>query len=211
MKKALLIYYTFTGETKRVIDLTNDELAAAGFEVTTARIDFADPELRLRRPASPGTIKRWCDAAESGERFPLAIEPASALSGQYDLICIFTSTWQHHPCVPIRSLLAMPEMKAVLNGKPFAVYVVCRRLWENNLDIVRREAEQCGGRFIGSEHFDHFGSNVGSLIRTITYAITSGDKVARLFGMRLPIPAYGISDTEIKKVATFTKTIAAAA
>ena len=210
MKRALLIYYTFTGEAKRAIDLASAELAASGFDVSTARVDFADEALRLKRPASPATIKRWCDAAESGQRFPVIVEPANALNGNYDLVCIFTNTWQHHPCVPIRSVLALPEMKTALSGKPFAVYVVCRRLWENNLKIVREEAEQSGGRYVGGEHFDHFGSNIGSLIRTVTYSMTSGGKVARFLGIRLPLPEYGLSDVAIKRVTSFTREVAAA-
>jgi hypothetical protein len=211
MKKALLIYYTFTGEARRAIDVAKADLTTAGFDVSLARVDFADPAKRLRRPVAPKDLKIWCDAAENGTPYPVVVEPASALSEQYDLVCIFTNTWQHHPCVPIRSLLNLPEIKPVLNGKPFAVYVICRRLWEKNLEIVRKQAEQHGGRFVAGEHFDHHGGNVGSLIRTITYALTSGDKVARLLGMRLPIPEYGLSDEAMKRVSSFTREVARAA
>ena len=95
-----------------------------------------------------------------------------------------------------------------LNGKPFAIYVICRRLWEKNLTIVRQQAEAHGGRFIAGEHFDHWGGNVGSLIRTISYALTSGDKVMRLFGIRLPVPQYGLSDTAMARVMSFTREVA---
>lgn len=207
MKKALLIYYTFTGEAGRVVERATAELRSGGYEVESARVDFADAELRLRRPLSPAAIKRWTKAAAAGTRFPVAVEPTTALRQTYDLICLVSNTWQHHPCVPIRSLLASPNMQATLKGKPFGVFVVCRRSFKKNLEIVRREAEQCGGHFVGGEHFRHSGSDIGSLIRTVSYLMSSGDKVARLFGFRLPLPRYGLSDSAIQRVAEFTRLI----
>jgi hypothetical protein len=207
MKQALVIYYSFTGEAQRVVDLAAGELATAGYEVVNARVDFADPSLRLRRPLVPASVKRWTAAAESGQRFPVVVDPPATLLRRYDLICLVSNTWQHHPCVPIRSLLAMAEMRAVLKDRRFAVYVVCRRSWQRNLDIVRREAEEYGGRFVGGERFDHSGSNLGSLIRTVSYLMSSGGKVARLLGIRLPLPEYGLSKAALERVPAFTRAV----
>lgn len=208
MPSALLIYYSFTGEARRVVERATETLHAAGYQVGHGRIDFADPTLRLGRPLSPGTVKRWTEAAEKGRTEPVVIAPPDALADRYDLICLVSNTWQHHPCVPIRSVLQRPDLRALLKGTPFAVYVVCRRSWERNLDIVRREAEACGGRFIGGERFEHAGSDLGSLLRTVSYLMTTGGRVARLMGLRLPLPDYGLSDAAVERVTTFTRSIA---
>jgi hypothetical protein len=210
MKTALIVYYTFTGEAKRAVDIAATQLRANGFEVRLARVDFADPALRLKRPESPGKVKHWVQAAESGKSYPIVIEPADALARPADLICLFSNTWQHHPSVPIRSLLADPSWRQAIHGKRFAVYIVCRRSWTNNLEIVKRESEQAGGRFIGGEHFEHSGGNAGSMIRTVSYIMGSGGKVARFLGIRLPLPEYGLSEAALKRVVSFTKIVAAA-
>ncbi|RAR57869.1 hypothetical protein C7401_11488 [Paraburkholderia unamae] len=209
MKKALLIYYTFTGEAQRVVELASGELALAGYEVATARVDFADPSLRLQRPLSPADVKRWTRAAAAGARLPVVVEPEQALGARYDLICLVSNTWQHHPCVPIWSLLARAEMRAALQATAFAVYVVCRRSSKRNLALIREEAEQHGGRFVGGERFEHHGSNVGSLIRTITYLMSSGERIARFVGLRLPLPPYGLSEVARQRVARFTRLVVA--
>jgi hypothetical protein len=210
MKTALIVYYTFTGEAKRAVDIAATQLRAEGFNVRLARVDFADPALRLKRPESVAKVKHWVQAAESGKIYPVVVEPAEALRQNADIVCLFTNTWQHHPCVPIRSLLADPSWHKAIRGKPFAVYVVCRRSWTQNLDIVKRESEQLGGRFIGGEHFEHAGSNAGSMIRTISYIMGSGQRVARFLGVRLPLPEYGLSDAALKRIVSFTRIVAAA-
>lgn len=208
MPSALLVYYSFTGEARRVVAGATDALRAAGYEISHARVDFEDPALRLQRPLSPATIKRWTGAAESGWIEPVMVEPADALARRHDLICLVSNTWQHHPCVPIRSALHRPDLRALLNGTPFAIYVVCRRSWERNLEIVRREAEACGGRFLGGERFEHTGSDFGSLVRTVSYLMTRGGRTARLLGLRLPLPEYGLSDAAVERVTAFTRSIA---
>lgn len=207
MPNALLVYYSFTGEAQRVVDTAAKTLQAAGYGVTLARVDFADPAQRLQRPLSPAMVKKLTEAAAAGQTENVAVEPGDAFVRRYDLICLVSNTWQHNPCVPIRSALQRPDLRRLLDGTPFAVYVVCRRSWQRNLDIVRSEAEACGGRFIGAGHFEHAGGDIASLIRTVSYLMTRGSKVARLFGARLPLPEYGLSSTALKRVGTFTESI----
>jgi hypothetical protein len=205
VKKALIIYYTFTGEAQRAVEVAATELVAGNFEVSKARVDFADASLRLQRPLSLSAVKRWTNAAVSGERYDVIVDPESAFTQRYELVCLFSNTWQSHPCVPIRSLLAQPQMRSVLCATPFAIYVICRRSWAQNLEIVRRDAESCGGRFVGGEHFDHTGSNIGSTIRTISYLFSSGPRVVRVCGLRLPLPEYGLAAGSLNRVAQFTR------
>lgn len=208
MPTALLVYYSFTGEAQRVVDQAADTLRVAGYQVSHARVDFAIPEHRLHRPLSLGRIKQLTGAAEAGTTEPIQIEPSGVLDQRYDLVCLVSNTWQHHPCVPIRSVMRDPQLRTLLNDTPFAVFVVCRRSWEINLRIIREEAEACGGRFVGGDHFPHRGSNPGSLIRTISYLVTRGGPVARLLGIRLPLPEYGLAKSTVDRVAIFTRTIA---
>jgi hypothetical protein len=138
--KALVVYYSLTGQAAAAANLAAEALRKAGAAATLCRVDFADPASRPKRPFSFGDVKRWSDMAAQGKLFPISIDPTTALASRYNLVILFSNTWQHHPCPPIRSLLALPEMQQVLRGTPFAVYVVSRRLWEKNASIVTARA-----------------------------------------------------------------------
>lgn len=203
--KALLAWYSFTGQTQRAVEIAARRLRDAGYEVTQCRVDFTDASLRLKRPMSIADVKRWTKAAEQGEIFDVVLDPPQALDARYDFVAIFSNTWQMHPASPIRSLLALPAFKSVLLDTRFAVYVICRRLWERNAQIVRAEAEAAGGSCVGVERFDHHGGPVSSLIRTVSYLLSSGGTIAKLGSLRLPLPPFGLSNKSIARVSTFTQ------
>ena len=199
--KVLVIYYSLTGQAVLASDLAAQTLRDAGAEVTMCRVDFADPAARPRRPFSLADVKRWSDLAAAGTIFPIALEPADALEHRYDLIVLFSNTWQHHPSTPIRSLLALPAMQRVLQGTPFAIYVVSRLLWEKNASIVKQEAEAAGGICIDTHHFGHHGGKISSLFTTVAYMLSSGTRVM------WPLPKYGLSDEALARVQPATKRV----
>jgi hypothetical protein len=203
--RCLLLYYSLTDQAARAVESAAQTCHSAGWDAVICRIDFANPADAPRRPFSIADSKRWVDAAQQGKIFPLSYTPAAALDADYDLVLLFTNTWGMHPSVPIRSFLDSPEAKRVLAGKPFGVYVICRRLWEKNLALVREKAEAAGGRYIGGEGFVHPGSNVGSLIQTVTYIHRAGSGLRHLLGF--PLPPYGLSDESLAKVPVFTRSL----
>lgn len=207
--KCLLVYYSFTGQAQRAVETAAAEGRNAGWDPVTCRIDFAGQQVRLRRPMSLGDIKYWTDAASRGERMPIKYDPPHALEDSYDLVVIFSNTWQQNPSTPVRSFLESTDAARVLAGSPFAVIVVCRRLWENNLAIVRRLGEAAGGRFVDVLAVVHNGGNVGSLIQTTTYMMSSGSGRRRLLGV--PLPQYGLSPESLEKIAPFIRGVLARA
>ena len=202
--KALFIGYSFTGQAREAMRIASATATTNGVESTQCFIDFAEPSLRLRRPMKPADVKRWTREAQDGATHPICLSPRDALHQRYDFVGLFSNTWQMHPSVPVRSLLAMPQMQQLLSGTAFAVYVICRRLWENNARLVQSEAEQAGGRCVGVEAFTHGGGPIGSLVRTVSYLMTSGPPIARIGGLRLPLPAFGLSEASLARVPTFT-------
>jgi protein-tyrosine phosphatase len=201
--KCLLLYYSFTGQAQLVVDAVAAECAAAGWVPVTCRVDFAADDVRLRRPLSMNDIKRWTGAASRGDRLPVIYDPPQALDDRYDLVCIFSNTWQKSPAVPIRSFLESEAAARLLSATPFAVYVVCRRLWQNNLAIVRRLGEAAGGRFIDGLPVVHNGGALGSLIQTTAYMMGSGSGWKHILGV--PLPRYGVSSAALGRVAPFTR------
>ena len=66
--------------------------------------------------------------------------------GDHDLICIGSPTWWRTVSMPMRSFLKSDEARTLLAGKPFAVFVVCRRYWRENRAAMRKLVDKQGGR-----------------------------------------------------------------
>ena len=59
--RALVVYYTFSQQTGRVADVMAEALAAQGYEVTKAAIEFTDPHWAKRFSARSDAVSRAAD------------------------------------------------------------------------------------------------------------------------------------------------------
>lgn len=206
--RALLLYYSLTGETVRAVEIAAEACRREGWEVGTCRMDFADPAVRPQRPFKLKDSAYWSKAAKNGDVMEMTYEPANALEENHDLVLLFSNTWNHHPSVPMNSFLNSAAAAQALNGKPFAVFAVCRRLFEKNIGLVHELGERAGGRFLGGESLIHWGGGLGSMIQTVTYIHRSDTGMKRFLGF--PLPAYGLSRESLEKIAPFTRRMLAA-
>jgi len=187
--RVLLVYYTYTQQTRLVAEAMGDVLRGRGCEVRLAAIEFTD--------------KRW---AERFTRLPLrhalrdilGMSPAQARNatgeiqipdeaqeGDYDLICVGSPTWFFRPSVPIRSYLESEAAGRILDGKRFTAFVVCRRYWSINLRSVRKLGTKQGGEYVDGIHFTFEGGQVRSLLALLSY-FAKGENRERYLGMKIP-------------------------
>ncbi|MET0545342.1 MAG: hypothetical protein ABWZ40_03445 [Caulobacterales bacterium] len=203
--RCLLLYYSLTGQADIAAKAAAETCTAKGWTPTLCRVDFFNPKDGPVRPLSPSDTAKWTKAARTGEIHPVAYAPVAALDAEYDLVLIFSNTWDGFPCTPIHSFLQSPQAAKLLAGKPFGVYIICRRLWTNNLDVVRKRGEALSGRFVGGEAFMHPGSDTASLIQTISYLWRAGPAWKSILGFKLP--AYGLSTEAIARLPQFTEVL----
>ncbi len=131
-RRVLFVYFSYTQQTRRVVDAMATVLTARDYEVTKAALEFSDPHYGKRfcqvadeladRQDRSGCCRRRCD----GRPATVGI-PAEAASGDYDLVVIGSPTWWLTTCMPVRSYLHDPAAANVLNGRPFAVFTTSRR------------------------------------------------------------------------------------
>ena len=184
--RVLVIYYTFSQQTKRVADVVAQSLEERGADVTKARIEFTD--------------RRWAKRFEKVPmRFPIVhivgmlpaqlrqatgeiSIPPEAQDGDYDLVVIGSPTWWFRVCVPIRSYLESPVGRKVLTGTPFSAFTTSRRYWKRNLGDMRRFGEADGGMWVGGTHFVALGNQVQSMLSWLSFmsGFTYFDKALRL-------------------------------
>lgn len=207
--RVLLLYYSYSGQSLKVLQAAGEVFAQRGAQVVEAGIEFTDP--RYAEPFSRFPMRRvWPDmlsvlkAQNRGETGQIRI-PEAVHDGSYDLVCIGSPTWWRAPAMPIRSFLKSPEARKLLAGKPFAVFTVCRHYWQENFEEVCELAEACGGVYVDEIHFSYPGDTLRSMLSLTSY-LGSGQYREKYLGLR--IPRTNISTEQLDAARTFAAALA---
>jgi hypothetical protein len=187
--KVLLLYYTYTGQSLRVLKAAGEVFDERRYEVCTAEITFTDRRYAGRFKQFP-MRHVWRDMlsvlpAQTRRTTGEIAIPDEVKNVHYDLICIGSPTWWGTTSMPVRSFLKSDDARRLLADRPFAVFVVCRRLWEGNLKAVKSLGQKLGGRFVGAIHFEYPGGQLTSLLSMTSY-LASGQYRDRYLGVRIP-------------------------
>jgi len=187
--KVLLVYFTYTKQTLKVLEAMTETFEGRGWEVEHAAIELTDErytarfhEFPMPHPYRelfgmiPAELRRTTGEIEI---------PEPARQGSYDLVCIGSPTWWLSTSVPIRSYLESEAAGKILGDTPFAPIVVCRRYFGHNLRTVKKLASRRGGRYLDGIHFAYEGGQVRSLLSLISY-LGSGRYKERYLGMKIP-------------------------
>ncbi len=187
--RVLFVYYSHTQQAQRVCDAMADVLQARGCDVTKASIEFTEPKYVERFSQFPFRHAVF-------DILPLLLPqlrrktgqiqiPDEAKQGDYDLVVLGSPTWFFMSAMPMRSYLKSDEARAVLTGKPFSAYVVCRRYWNWNLNEASRLGIAQGGKYLDGVHFTYEGGQVRSLLSLLSY-FGKGEMRDRSFGIKIP-------------------------
>jgi menaquinone-dependent protoporphyrinogen IX oxidase len=189
--RVLVVYYSFTQQNRLVAEAVADQLRQRSCDVTMAAIEFTDKRYTARFATFPLKhryldIVRMLPAQLRRATGEIRI-PDEATRGDYDLVCIGSATWWLTTCMPIRSFLKADSTKTLLQGTPFAAYVVCRRYWKSNLKTVQRIGSEQGGKWLSGIYFKALGGQVRSLLSLISY-LGTGENRSHYLGVPIPKP-----------------------
>ena len=95
--------------------------------------------------------------------------------------------------------------ESIAAGKPFAVFVVCRRYWLDNLNAVRELAAQQGGRYVDEVHFSYPGDTLRSMLSLTSY-LGSGEYRRKYLGV--PIPPTNVQPEQLEQTRAFAGQLA---
>ena len=207
--RILLLYYSYTGQSLKVLEAAAEVFRERGCAVDKAAIEFTDPRYAPRFSRFP--MRRvWPDMlsvlpAQRRRATGQIRIPDAARDGDYDLVCIGSPTWWQAASMPMRSFLMTQDARQLLSGTPFAVFTVCRQYWRDNLAEVRELAEKQGGNYVDEIHFTYPGDPLRSVLSLTSY-LGSGQYRRKYLGV--PIPATNIAPEQLQQAREFAATLA---
>jgi hypothetical protein len=207
--KVLFVYYTYSQQTLRVVEVMTGVLRERGCEVRQAKIEFTDPRYAERFSRFP-LLHPYLDIfgmapAQLRHATGKIGVPDTVREGDYDLVCIASPTWWLNPCMPIRSFMESDLARTVLAGKRFAVIVVCHRYWRNNLRTLKALGSKKGGTYLDGIWFIAAGGPIDSMLALFSY-LSKGVIKERYLGLRIP-PA-NLQPSYVGQAQAFANTLA---
>jgi menaquinone-dependent protoporphyrinogen IX oxidase len=206
----LVAYFTYTNQTKKVLDPIADAFREKGCDVTFAQIELTDPRYEKRFESFP--LKKpyremfgMIPAELRDKPVQIAI-PDAVTDREYDFFVVGAPTWWLSTDVAMRTFMESDTAKKILNGKPFATVICCRRYWKHNFKTLKRKGKACGAVFSDGIHFTYQGGQVRSLLSLLSY-LGKGDIRDKYLGVK--IPPTNIQDYHLEQARAFGTQLAA--
>jgi menaquinone-dependent protoporphyrinogen IX oxidase len=200
----LFAYFTYTNQTKKVLDPMAQVLRDQGCDVTFAQIELTDPRYEKRFESFP--LKKpyremfgMIPAELRDKPVEIAI-PDAVTEKEYDFFVVGAPTWWLSTDVAMRTFMESDTAKQILNGKPFATVICCRRYWKHNFKTLKRKGRACGAEFVDGIHFTYQGGQVRSLLSLLSY-LGKGNIRDKYLGVT--IPPTNIQDYHLEQARQF--------
>ena len=208
--RVLLLYYSYTGQSHKVLEAAGEVFRERGCEVQRGR-DRVHRSAVLRRFSRFPMRRVWPDMlsvlqAQKRDETGEIRTPDTVRNGDYDLICIGSPTWWQTVSMPMRSFLKSDEARKLLVRQ-----AVCgvRRVpsvsGRRTSTAVRELAEQQGGRYVDEIHFTYPGDPLRSMLSLTSY-LGSGEYRDRYLGVR--IPPTNVQPEQLEQTRTFAAGLA---
>lgn len=195
-KKALIVYYTQSGQLKDIIDSVCSPMQD-DFEFTFEEL--------VPVPAFPFPWKGmsfYQAFPESVQEIPCRLEDfAFDPDEDFDLIILAYQPWYLSPPIPFTAFLQSEAAAKVLVGKPVITILGCRNMWIMAQQRVKKRIADLGGNLIGNIALVDKHHNLVSVI-TIVRWMLKGEKHGKgLYGKLFP--KAGVDPKDIRESGKF--------
>jgi len=197
--KILVVYYTQTGQLKRIID-----------NVLAPIRDKADIVFEELVPVEPFPFpwkkQQFYDAMpESVQGTPRAIKPLKVdVHAHFDLVVLAYQPWFLSPSQPTAAFLQSNEARQLLNGKKVVTLLGSRNMWLNAQEKVKGYLSKAGANLVGNIVLVDTSPNLISVITVLRWAF-KGKKEATWL-----LPPAGVQEKDIAASSRFAAPIAQA-
>ncbi len=196
MKKVLVLYYSQSGQLKRVVESFVSKLADE-----SVKVDL--------RAIKPKTIYPYpWPFYEFFDEFPQAahmdgceVEHIDNLEDDYDLIILGYTIWFLAPSSPIVGFMKTAQAKKLFANKPVITLIACRDMWVMAQEKVKMLLKDVGANLIDNVALTDQGRGIYSFATTPRWLLSGKKDAFWIF------PPAGISEDDIKDASRFGKRV----
>jgi len=154
-RKALLTYFSMTGNGSRAMKRVREGLESKGYTVDESICE--SPETLFHFPFTLTVFLRIMVRAIF--RVPTTIKPLGIPANHsYDLIVVESQTWFVGMSAPVEAVFQDPANRDIFAGRDVAAVNVCRGLWQRPQAQLIRWLERVGGHVVGARAYENPGS-----------------------------------------------------
>lgn len=192
MKKVLVLYYSQSGQLKRVIDSFISNLPDSEIKV----------DLKIISPKTaypyPWPFYHFFDEfPESVYLDGCEVQELENLEDEYDLIILAYTVWFLAPSLPIVGFLKSEQAKKLFKNKPIITLIGCRDMWTMAQEKMKELLLNLDARLIDNVVLTDQGKSIYTFFTTPRWLLT-GKKDKYMF-----FPPAGISDEDIQNASRF--------
>ncbi len=197
MKNILVVYYSQTGQLKRVIDsvisgLTQNADINIDYEVLKPSKEYPFPWGEYFFDEFPACVEETgCDLQ------PFSID----FNKKYDLVIVGCQSWFLSPSVPVTAFFTHPQIKAFLKHKNILTIHGARNMCYSANESIKSFISEAKGNLVGNIVLGDENTNYISAITIIKWLVY-GNKGPYMF-----LPNAGISDKTILDAKRFSPVI----
>jgi len=200
MKRALVIFYSQTGQLKEIVDSVTAPLGE-DFELV-----FEELKPVLPYPFPWRGMLFFQAFPESVQEIPCVMELFKFNPDQdFDLVILAYQVWYLSPSIPFTAFLQSPEGRKVLKGKPVITILGVRNMWVMAQERVKKQIRDLGGTLVGNIVLVDPYPNLVSVV-TIGRWLMKGQQKGK--GLISGIfPQAGVPEQNIREAAKFGEVI----
>ncbi len=199
-KKALVIYYTQSGQLKNIVDRVCTSLME-DFELI-----YEELKPRPSFPFPWEGMSFYQTFPESVQEIPCELEPfAFNPDEDFDLVILAYQPWYLSPSIPFTSFLQTEDAAKVLKGKPVISIIGGRNMWIMAQERVKRRIINLGGNLIGNIVLVDKHHNLVSVVTIVRWMLKGQKHGSGLYGRIFP--KAGIAEKDIQQSSRFGEQI----
>jgi len=198
MKRILVIYYSQTGDVRRMAEAFTGPLEAAGAELVWAQIEPVEPY-----PSPWRNVHRFFNVMPECVLGmpPEIVPPKFSPDERFDLIVLAYQVWFLSPSLPIQAFFRT-EHARVLRGRKVTTISVSRNMWHRASLRIKDLLAEAGAVHVDNVVVTHQGPPWATFVTT-TRALFTGRR-DRLWGV---FPPAGIPEDAERRMASLGEAV----
>jgi hypothetical protein len=192
LKKVLVLYYSQSGQLKRVVDSFTSTLHDEDIEVIYKSIQPVE-----QYPYPWPFYEFFDEFPEAAHMDGCEVKPLEDIDDDYDLIILGYTIWFLAPSSPIVGFMKSEQAKKLLKNKPVVTLIACRDMWVLAQEKMKELLNSVDAKLIDNVALTDQGKGIYSFATTPRWLLT-GKKDSFWF-----FPPAGILESDIKAASRF--------